>query len=65
MNTKVREHAQKKRVRLWQVAERMGIHDSMLSKKLRHELPAKDTEAIIKIIDEIAAGELEGGDYNG
>ena len=64
MNTKVREHAQRKRVRLWQVAERMGIHDSMLSKKLRHELPAKDTEAIIKIIDEIAGETMKEDENN-
>lgn len=64
MNAKVREHAQRKRVRLWQVAERMGIHDSMLSKKLRHELPAKDTEAIIKIIDEIAGETMKEDENN-
>lgn len=54
MNKKIREYAQKNRVKLWQIAEKMGIHDSMLSKKLRHELPEKETERIISIIDELA-----------
>lgn len=54
MNQKIREYAQKKKVKLWQVAEKMGVHDSKLSKKLRHELPEKETEIIMTIIDELA-----------
>ena len=65
MNEKIRIHAQKKKVKLWQVAEKMGVHDSKLSKKLRHELPPNETEAIMKIIDEIEAEEAKEGDING
>lgn len=61
MNQKIREYAQKKKVKLWQVAEKMGIHDSKLSKKLRHELPERETDIIMTIIDDLA-NEKEGED---
>lgn len=54
MNEKIRKYAQKKKVKLWQVAEKMEIHDSMLSKKLRHELPEKETDRIMTIINDLA-----------
>ena len=54
MNEKIRIHAQKKKVKLWQVAEKMEIQDSKLSKMLRHELPETETEKILTIIDDLA-----------
>ena len=41
-------------VRLWQVAESLGIADCSLSRKLRHELPADEKERIFCIIRELA-----------
>ncbi len=42
-------------VRLWQVAEAMGIADCSLSRKLRRELPQEEKEQILKVIAELAA----------
>ncbi len=55
MNQKIRDYAQKQKVKFWQVAERMEMHDSKLSKMLRHELGKEDTDRIMAIISEIAA----------
>ena len=43
-NIEIRESAKKNGVKLWMVAEAMGIADSGLSKKLRRELPADERE---------------------
>ncbi len=57
-NLSIREHARANGVRLWQVADRLGINDGNFSRKLRKELPQEETEQIISIINELAA---EGG----
>ena len=54
-NDDVREYAKKHDVRLWQVAESLGISDSMLSKRLRHDLSAEDKEEIYEAIRTISA----------
>ena len=56
-NIEIRERAKKNGVKLWMVAEAMGIADSGLSKKLRRELPADERERILSVIDQLAAGE--------
>lgn len=43
-------------VKLWQVAERLGINDGNLSRKLRRELPQEEQERILTIIQELAGG---------
>ncbi len=60
-NMDIREAARKKGVLLWEVADRLGIHDSALSKLLRYELPAERKAEILRIIDEIAQTRV-GGD---
>ena len=37
-NMKIREEARNSGVRLWQIADALGIQESMFSKKLRKEL---------------------------
>ena len=54
-NLDLREAAKKAGVNLWQVADRLGIADCNLSRKLRHELPAEEKEKIMSIIRELAA----------
>lgn len=39
----------------WRVAQRLGISQSTLSKKLRFELSETEKGQIIKVIDELAA----------
>lgn len=53
-NSVIREKAKGAGVRLWEVAERLGIGDATLSRKLRHELPQEDQDRILAIINEIA-----------
>lgn len=52
-NKDIRQTAKEQGVYLWQIADRLGIHDSNFSRKLRKELPDKEKERIFQIIDEI------------
>lgn len=40
-------------VKLWEIAERLGIADTSFSRKLRRELSAEEKEKIYAIIDEL------------
>ena len=53
-NQTVRDAAREHAVFLWQVADRLGIHDSQLSRMLRRELPDEECKRLLTIIDEIA-----------
>ena len=53
-NEAIKARAKEKGVKLWQVADRIGLTDSNFSRKLRKELPAADGNMIIGIIDDIA-----------
>ena len=58
-NLEVRTAAKSAGVKLWEIAEVLGITDGNFSRKLRRELPRKEQEQIIGIINEIEA-EREG-----
>ena len=51
---KIRDRAKNSGVRLWQIADAIGIQESMFSKKLRNELPEDEQERILAIIDKLA-----------
>lgn len=53
-NEDIKRFAKQCGVRLWRVADSLGIQDSALSKKLRRELPAEEKEKIFSIIRELA-----------
>lgn len=53
-NQDIRDAAKKSGIKLWQIAEKLGIWDATLSKKLRKELPQEEKEKIISIIAELA-----------
>ena len=53
-NMRIREAAKAAGARMWQIAEALGMQDATLSRKLRHELPAKETEKILGIITQLA-----------
>lgn len=55
MNKTIREYAKISSVKLWQVAEALGMQDSNFSKKLRHPLTSTEEQRICEIIDTIAA----------
>lgn len=52
-NLDIREAAASAGVRLWQIAERLGITDGNLSRKLRREFSAADKEKVLQIIEEL------------
>ncbi len=53
-NERIRAEAKTNRVKLWQVAERLGIPDFAFSKKLRRELPEAEQDMIVETIQQIA-----------
>ncbi len=54
-NKEIREAAKNAGVRLWRVAESIGMSDATFSRKLRRELPEQERSRILNIIDELAA----------
>ena len=54
-NGEIRNHAAQKKVRFWRVAERLGIADCTLAKRMRHELSEQEKQRVLSIIDKIAA----------
>lgn len=55
-NVCIREAAKAAGVRLWQIAERLGINDGNFSRMLRRELPPERQAQILTIINELAGG---------
>lgn len=53
-NNDVRRAAAGAGIRLWQIAEALGIADCNFSRKLRRELPTEEKEKILSIIKELA-----------
>ena len=53
-NKDLKEYAKNHNVRLWQIANKLGINDGNFSRKLRVELAENEKEKIYKIIDELA-----------
>lgn len=53
-NQDVRRAAAGTGVKLWQIAEALGIADCNLSRKLRRELPAEEKEKIFRIIRDLS-----------
>ena len=53
-NTEIRTFAKASRVRLWQIAEALGMQDSAFSRKLRKELPEEEKEQILCIIKKLS-----------
>ena len=53
-NIKIRKSAKAAGVRLWQVADALGIQDSAFSRKLRKELSNDEKSEILGIIDKLS-----------
>ncbi len=56
-NMQIRQNAETSRVKLWEIAEVLGITDSTLSRKLRKELPDDEQERILAIIERLKDGD--------
>mgnify|MGYP007120243481 CR=1 FL=1 len=55
-NQDIRREAAWAGMRLWQIADKLGLNDGNFSRKLRHELPEEEKETIRKIIAELKEG---------
>lgn len=53
-NKDIRQAAKTAGVKLWQVAEVVGVNDGNFSRKLRHELPEDEKQKILEIIDRLS-----------
>ena len=53
-NLDIRAAAVAAGVRLWRVADALGIADASLSRKLRKELPQEEKEKIFSIIQKLS-----------
>ncbi len=53
-NQDIKREAAGAGVKMWQIADAMGIVDSSLSRKLRHELAEEEKEKIRSIIRELS-----------
>lgn len=59
-NNEIKEKAKQSGVRLWQVADKLGITDGMLSRKLRKELPEAEKAKIFDIINDLKEAAANG-----
>ncbi|WP_187116777.1 hypothetical protein [Anaerotruncus rubiinfantis] len=55
-NREIRLAAADAGVKLWQIADKLGIADCNFSRKLRRELPEEEKERIRQIIAELKEG---------
>ena len=55
VNAEIRQAAKDNGVKLWEVADRIGLNDGNFSRKLRHELSPEAKAQVLTAIDEIAA----------
>ena len=53
-NTDIREAAIRSGIKLWQIADRLGVTDSTFSRKLRKELDLESKKRIMAIVSDIA-----------
>lgn len=53
-NETIKQTAKTNKVKLWEIADVLGIQDSALSRKLRKELPQSEAENILHIIADLA-----------
>lgn len=53
-NQDIKEYASKNNVRLWQIANELGVNDGNFSRKLRKEFTEEKKLEVKQIIDKIA-----------
>lgn len=52
-NKTIRDYAKANRIAHWRIAEELGIHEAVLCRNLRHELPKKEQDKIMAIISDL------------
>lgn len=58
-NKEIRDAARDAGVRLWQIADCIGMNDGNFSRKLRRELPDQEKKEILEIIKTLTAEKAE------
>ena len=58
-NLDIRNLVKRHKIKLWQIAETLGMSDCTFSRKLRHELSENQKQEIRKIINNIRGGKNE------
>lgn len=58
-NQDIRALAKDRGVKLWEIAEVIGVSDGNFSRRLRRELSPAEKQRIVKIIDRVAARHAE------
>lgn len=53
-NMDIRHIARKKKVRMWQLADHLGVSEATITRLLRHELPDEDKKRLLMAINTIA-----------
>lgn len=53
-NHDIRQSAATQGIKLWQIADKLGIADGNFSRKLRKELPQDQKDRIFAIIDQLS-----------
>jgi hypothetical protein len=53
-NQKLRDMLKKKKIYLWQIAEKLGIHETTLVRRFRHELTAEQEQQVLLAVEEIS-----------
>ena len=53
LNDDIRQAAQSTGVRLWQIAEKLGLSDGNFSRRLRRELSGEEQAQIMGIIEQL------------
>ena len=52
-NERIKTAARESQVRLWELADALGLNDSQLSRKLRHEFSDAERESALEVIQKI------------
>lgn len=55
-NMEIKQYAKEKNIRMWEIAEYLKIHESVLSRKMRHELKEEEKQKIFIIINNLSKG---------
>lgn len=58
-NSEIREAARTAGVKLWEIAEKMGVTDANFSRKLRREFPDDERNEVLRIIQDISTNKDE------
>ena len=53
MNEDIKQIAKENNIRLWRVAEKLGVSDSNFSRMLRYKLSKEDKDRILAVIKEL------------